>query len=349
MNIKKVAQVAGVSISTVSLVLNGKPGVSDEVRTRVLGVAKKLDYVPNSIARSLVTKETKSVGVVVPDISEMYFGMMARAIQDRLNGQHYSMILCNSDNGHEKEKEALEFLVAKGVDGIIMVPCMRSRLEQLKHLDVPFVFVDQYAEGTEASYVGIDNERAGYEATAHLIRLHHRRIGCITGIKGATSSEGRFAGHRKALEEAGILFDPVIVRESDLNVEGGYRAARELIALKDMPTAIFVMGDTCAVGVYKALDEAGLSIPESVAIIGFDDMPFAPYLKVPLTTVKQPIRDMGQVAVDLLFDQFKEKNGQTKRKVILSSELIIRESCGCRQSPECSRSIASGGTSPGKF
>lgn len=330
--IKEVAQVAGVSISTVSLVLNGKPGVSGKVRARVLDIAKELAYVPNEIARSLVMKETRSVGVVIPDISEMYFGILARAIQERLDEQHYSVILCNSENERAKESEALKLFVAKGVDAIIMVPCIKSMMEQLQYLKLPLVFVDQYVEGMEASYVGIDFLRAGYEATAHLIRLHHRRIGCITGIRGATGSELRMVGYRKALAEAGIPFDPAIIRECDLNVQGGYRAARELITLKvQIPTAIFVMGDTCAIGVYKALDEAGLSIPESVAIVGFDDMPFAPYLKVPLTTVSQPIRDIGFIAVDLLFDQIRTKDKQEKRKVILSAELIIRESCGWRR------------------
>ncbi len=343
MSIKEVAQVAGVSISTVSLVLNGKPGVSDEIRTRVLGVAKKLNYVPNSIARSLVTKETRSVGVVLPDISEMYFGMMARAVQDWLNKQHYSMILCNSDNDYEREDEALEFLVAKGVDGIIIVPCMGFKLERLSNWNGALVFMDQYAEGIAASYVGIDNEKAGYEATQHLIKLHHSRIGCITGITGATSSEARLAGYKMALAEAGIAFDPLIVRESDLNVEGGYQAARELIALKNMPTAIFVMGDTCAIGVYRALDEAGLAIPDAVAVVGFDDMPFAPYLRSPLTTVKQPIREMGEMAVDLLFEQIKAKAYPETRKVILGSKLIIRESCGCRRNPDCNPGPTHGG------
>ena len=328
MNIKQVAKVAGVSVSTVSLALNDKPGVSEEKRMRVLGVAKKLNYIPSNVARSLVTKKTKSVGVIVPDISEVFYGVLARAVQDELSAQHYSMVLCNSDNRPEKESGALSFLIEKGVDGIIMVPGTSANVEELKKRRVPVVFVDRYAEGIEASYVGTDNERLGYETTKHFIRMGHSRIGCISGPSGATSSEERISGYRRALSEDGIKYDRLIIKESDLSVEGGYRAAREMIALKEMPTALFVMGDTCAIGVYKALEEENLAIPGAVAVIGFDDMPFAPFLKVPLTTVKQPIREFGRISVELLFDTIRSKNHNQKEKVILSSELIIRESCG---------------------
>jgi LacI family transcriptional regulator len=328
MNIKKIAQIAGVSVSTVSLALNNKPGVSEEKRTRVLGVAEKINYIPNNAARSLVTKKTKSVGVIVPDISEVFYGVLARAVQDGLGEQQYSMILCNSDNKPEKESDTFSFLIEKGVDGIIMVPGTSANVEELRKRRLPVVFVDRYAEGIEASYVGIDNERAGYETTMHFLRLGHRRIGCVSGPMGATSSEERIHGYKRALSDKGVAFDRLIVKESDLTVEGGYGAAREMIALKDTPTALFVMGDTCAIGVYKALDEMRMVIPDDIAIIGFDDMPFSPYLTVPLTTVRQPIRELGRASVELLFETIRSKNRNQKRKVILSSELIVRDSCG---------------------
>ena len=199
----------------------------------------------------------------------------------------------------------------------------------------PYTEFTCHSEGVEASYVGIDNERSGHETTRHFIPLGHRRIGCISGPAGATSSEERISGYERALAETGIEFDRLVVKESDLTVEGGYRAARELIALKDMPTAIFVMGDTWAIGVYKALGEKGFSIPDAVAVIGFDDMSFAPFLKVPLTTVKQSIRDLGRIAVELLFETIKSKNHNHRRTVVLNSEFIIRESCGCVRNQEC--------------
>jgi LacI family transcriptional regulator len=328
MNIRDIARIAGVSVSTVSLVLNEKAGVKDETRIKVLSIAEKLDYVPSSIARSLVTKKTKSIGVIVPDISEVFYGALARIIQDSLSEEGYSMILCNSDNKSAKESMYLGFLKEKGVDGIIMVPGTNKNADKIKTMNTRIVFVDRYMKGIDINYVGIDNEKAGFEITEHLIKLGHKRIGCIAGPRGATSCEERIDGYKKALEQHGMEFHKFLIRHCDLTVEGGFSATEELLSQRNMPTAIFVMGDTCAIGVFNALAQENLRIPEDISIVGFDDMKFSSFLMVPLTTVSQPMEDLGKTAVQLLFDELKSNGKHVPRNIILNTKLIIRKSCG---------------------
>jgi LacI family transcriptional regulator len=333
-NIKDIARIAGVSVSTVSLALNKKPGVSEKTRIRVQSVAEKLNYIPSNVARSLVTKKTRSIGLIVSDIAEAFFGTLARIIQDSVNEENYSLILCNSDERSDKERDCLDFLVEKAVDGIIMTPSdseNRSNIEKVESVAIPIVFVDSYLKNTKISFVGVDNERAGYTATNHLIKLGHQRIACITGPARFSSSDERILGYRRALQAAEIVFDDLLVKHTDWAVEGGYQATRELLSLRDRPTAIFVTGDTCAIGVFKALDNEELSVPDDVAIVSFDDMKFAPFLKVPLTSVKQPLKELGQSAVKLLFERLGADGYKGYKKVILKTELLIRESCGYRR------------------
>lgn len=328
MNIKDVAKIAGVSTSTVSLVLNKKSGVSEKTRLRVQSVAEKLNYIPSDVARSLVTRKTKSVGLLVPNIAEIYFGTLARTIQDALNIGGYTLILCNSDNRYDKERDCLDFLIEKNVEGIIMVPRGNGNIDKIMSIRVPVVFIDSYMENVDISYVGVNNEQAGYNATEHLIKFGHRRIACITGPIGFNSSEERILGYKRALEDAGIEFNNLFLKYTDWTVEGGFQATKEIFSLARKPTAVFVTGDTCAIGVFEALYGEGYSIPDDVSVVGFDDMKFSPFLKVPLTTVRQPISQLGNCAVGLLFEKINSENRSESKKIILDTELVIRESCG---------------------
>lgn len=330
-NINDIARIAGVSVSTVSLVLNNKPGVSQETKIRVLGVVEKLNYVPSSIARSLVTKRTTSIGLIVPDISDIFYAQLGKIVQNAVSKKGYSMILCNSENNPEKETTYLNFLKDKRVDGIIIVPGLSINSTKVEQIDVPVVFVDRYIKGVDINYVGVDNEKGGYEATKHLIKLGHERIGCICGPNGASSSTERIAGYKKALVEFGMKFDEILLRESDWTVEGGFYATKELLSLRASPTAIFAMSDTCAIGVFDALTRERLKIPEDIAVVGFDDIRFAPYLKVPLTTVRQPIEDLGKISAKLLLEKLSSKKKSSSQKVVLDTKLIVRESCGFKK------------------
>jgi LacI family transcriptional regulator len=326
MNIKDLAAKAGVSISTVSLVLNERPGVKKETRTKVLELAKKYKYVPNHIARSLVMKKTRTIGIVVPDISEVFYGTLVKIMQDAMSLRGYSMMLCNTENDLEKESHYLNFLLEKGTDGIIMVPCAGAEQAKIQSVRIPVVFVDRYIPGVDTSYVGINNRNAGREATAHLIRLGHRKVACIAGPKCANSSEERIQGYRDALESNGISCRDDYVLNTDWTVSGGFSAARTLLDLPEPPSAIFTTGDTCAIGVFEALSAEQVKVPEEMALVGFDDMKFAPFLRVPLTSVRQPLEKMGNTAVELLLDKLGDGNKSVQK--IFDTELIIRESCG---------------------
>jgi len=329
-NIKDIARIAGVSISTVSLVLNNRPGVSALTRLKVQSIVDKLNYIPNNIARSLVTRKTKTIGLIVADIAEIYFGTLARVIQDALNREGYSLIICNSDYKAEKESVCLDFLIENNVDGIIMVP-RGANIEKIKSIKKPIVFLDNYIKNTDISVVRVDNENAGYIAIKHLIKLGHKLLACITGpVRYATSDE-RITGYQRALNEDGIEINSFFIKHTDWSVEGGFQATKEILSLKITPDAIFVTGDTCAIGVFKALSDEGLKIPDNIAIVGFDDMKFSPFLKVPLTTVRQPMKEMGEKAVELIIKELRSKNHIEPQMIILKTELIIRESCGYKQ------------------
>jgi DNA-binding LacI/PurR family transcriptional regulator len=329
-SIKDIARIAGVSVSTVSFALNNKPGVSDATRLKIQSVAEKLNYKPSNIARSLVTKKTRSVGLIIPDISEVFYGTLAKIIQDALNEDGYRLILCNSESNPEKEASCLDLLTESGADGIIMVPCSINNAEKILNIMLPTVFLDSFIEGMNVSHVGIDNEKAGYRVTEILIGLGHSRIACIAGPAGFSSSNARIRGYQRALKGSRISANDLYIKYTDWTVEGGFRATKELICLKDTPTAIFVTGDTCAIGVFEALFKSGLHVPGDIAVIGFDDMKFSSFLKVPLTTVRQPMRDMGTEAVLLLLKQIAAGEGAGRKETILDTEIVIRESCGSK-------------------
>lgn len=329
---KDVAEKAGVSISTVSLVLNERPGVKKETRRKVLEIARRCHYIPNHIARSLVTRKTSTVGIIVPDISEVFYGTLVKIMQDAMDRHGYSMMLCNAENNQHKERHYISFLVEKGTDGIIMVPCSGANADLIRAVTLPVVFVDRRIPGLNKSYVGIDNRKAAREATEHLIRLGHRRIACLGGPPDASINEERVAGYREALEAHGIPVDPGRILPTDLTVQGGYDTTRRLLALESVPTAIFTSGDTCAIGVFEALAERNILVPEEMAIVGFDDMKFAPFLRVPLTSVHQPLDQIGTTAVDLLLKVLRKDSAQPEH-VTLDADLIVRESCGHGRGP----------------
>lgn len=328
MNIKDIAKIAGVSPSTVSIVFNDKPGVSEITRLRVMSVIEKVNYRPNSVAWSLVTKKTKSIGVITPDVGEIFYGTLVKHIQYAISSHHYSMVLCISDNNAEKEGRYLDFLIEKGVDGIIMVPTSINSVPRIEGIDIPVVFVDRYIRGVNVSYVGIDNEKAGYNATRHLIGIGHRYIGFISGPSGESTSEDRLLGYRRALEEAGLSINSMFIKYTDWSLQQGFQTTKELLSLKIRPSAVVVMGDTCALGVINAVKDEGLKIPEDMALISFDDLIFASFLEVPLTTVRQPVEQLGRACVELFFEQVQSKEKPRSRKIVLDTELIIRKSCG---------------------
>lgn len=333
--IKDVAKRAGVSTSTVSHVINKTRRVSDALEQRVLAAMDELDYRPNILARSLRVRESRTIGVVVPDNSNPFFAEMARAIENRVFGDGYSVFLCNSDGQEAKERAYVNSLVLKRVDGVIFITSggTTEPLEELVRHDTPVVVVDREVPLSLADVVLLDNRTGGVLATRHLIELGHRLIACITGPSMLTPSADRVLGYRQAMEEAGLSVRAEWILPGDFRSASGQRAMARLLALPEPPTAVFACNDLMAIGAMRALRAAGIHIPADVSLVGFDDIPLASEVTPALTTVAQPIAEMGSIAVELLLSRINDKRDltQTERRV-LKPTLVVRDStakCRC--------------------
>jgi LacI family transcriptional regulator len=329
--IKDVARTAGVSITTVSHVLNETRFVSDELRCRVLAAMEELDYRPNILARSLRRGETKTIGLVVPDNSNPFFAEMARTVEDLGFAAGYSVILCNSDDNLAKEAAYIEVLIAKQVDGVLFIASGSSQehLSELRHAGVPYVVVDREVDGSLADVVLVNNELGGYTATQHLIALDHRRIACIAGPSQLTPSADRVLGYRHALADFQIPQDEALVVSGDFRARGGEAALHQLLTLHPPPTAIFACNDLMAIGVLRAARNAGLRVPGDLSVVGFDDIPLATAVSPALTTVAQPITELAEHSVKLLVARMQNRNDELQtQRIVLDPYLVVRDSCG---------------------
>lgn len=332
---REVAGRAGVSVTTVSHVINNTRTVSTGTRCRVEEAMQTLGYQPNVLARSLRRGVTHTIGIILPDNANPYFAEVVRGIEDTSFAQGYSVILCNSDNDLEKEDHYTNVLVEKQVDGIIFVAAGLSadNIHKLQARGIPLVLVDRHVPDVQVDEVLADNKHGGWLATRHLIDLNHRAIACIAGPPGLRSSSKRVAGYRQALESAGILFDPRWVVEGDFQYQSGYAAAKELFHHKPSPTAIFACNDLMAIGAYRFTHEKNLCIPEQLSIVGFDDVHLAAYTNPPLTTIRQSKRDMGAQAAKLLLQRIAQQDLEPRLE-ILDTEIVIRGSTAVVILPE---------------
>lgn len=332
--ITDVARVAGVSITTVSHVINGTRFVRDELKERVLDAMRELNYRPNSLARGLRKGQTKTIGLIVPDNSNLFFAEIARSIEDVGFSNGYSVILCNSDNNLEKQRTYIEALLAKKVDGVIFISAGDSGdgLQELIDAGIPIVVADREVSQTLADVVLVDNEHGGYIATKHLIDLGHRRIACIAGPSDLTPSAQRVDGYRRALAEADLPLESEYVAGGDFGIQSGEAAMAELLALEKMPTAVFVCNDMMAIGAIRAVRDRGLGVPEDISIIGFDDIPLAPATFPALSTVAQPKLEIARVATELLIQRMQSQDaGAERQRIVLEPELVVRNS-SCQRS-----------------
>ncbi len=328
--ITDVARVAGVSITTVSHVINGTRFVRDELKDRVLNAMRELNYRPNTLARGLRKGQTKTIGLIVPDNSNLFFAEIARFIEDVGYNNGYSVILCNSDNNLEKQRTYIEALVAKHVDGIVFISAGDSG-EDLKVLidaGIPIVVADREVSQTLADVVLVDNEHGGYIATKYLIDLGHQHIACIEGPSDLTPSAQRVLGYRRALSEIGLPIEADYSVSGDFRIPSGEAAMAKLLALPRPPSAVFVCNDMMAIGAIRAARDRGLSIPEAISIVGFDDIPLAPATFPALTTVAQPKMEIARVATELLIQRMQDQTPNVERQcIVLEPELVLRDSC----------------------
>lgn len=324
---RDVAERAGVSVTTVSHVVNKSRTVHPDTRLRVENAVQALGYQPNFLARSLRRGISHTVGIILPDNANPYFAEVVRGIEESMFAQGYSVILCNSDNDLEKEHHHTSVLIEKQVDGIIFVAAGLSteNITNLKARGIPLVLVDRYVPGVDADIIVADNHRGGWLATQHLLDLDHRVIACISGPESIEVSSDRVGGYRQAIEDAGIKFDPALVVAGDFQFQSGYLAAKVLFEHRAPPTAIFTCNDLMAIGTYRFANENGIKVPEALSIVGFDDTRLAVYSNPPLTTIRQPKQLMGVRAAQLLLERLNDGELQT-RKEKMGVELVIRRS-----------------------
>lgn len=323
---RDVAEQAGVSVTTVSHVINETRPVSDELRVRVVSAMEQLRYKPNRLARSLRQGRTYTIGMIVPDSTNPFFAEIARGIEDTTFGYRYSLILCNSDGDLEKELFYINHLAEKQVDGILFIAAGVStdHIGMLLRRQIPVVVVDRNLSDVAVDAVLTDNRGGGYLATKYLVELGHRRIACITGPSDVTPSAERVAGYRQALQEAGIPADEELVIRGNFDYESGYAAAETLLSLSPRPTAIFACNDLMAVGVLSAANRHGLRIPDDLSVIGFDDVRLASFTVPLLTTVGQPKHEIGVLAATWLLERI-EQPDQPPRKRMLDVSLKVRQ------------------------
>jgi len=326
-----IAKRARVSVTTVSRVLNKKTEnyrISSKTEKKVIKAAQDLNYYPNQLARGLRLKKTHTIGLVVPDISNPFFAYVTRTIQKQAYDFGYSLIVCNTDENQETEIEQVQLLRSKAVDGYIIMPVgvQYNHLTELLESSKPLVLLDRCFKNLSTNSVVIDNFSGAYEATQYLLEMGHVQIAIIQGLINTSTNSERVQGFIQALADQGIKADENYIVGNDFRKENGYVETKLLLNQENKPTAIFSMSDLITLGALEAIYEQKLSIPEDISIISFDDIDFAPFLKAPLTAVKQPKELMGQVAVKILISDIKNKCKTKKQKIILKPELIIRKS-----------------------
>jgi LacI family transcriptional regulator len=325
--IREVAERAGVSTSTVSHVINETRYVSADVQARVRLAMAELGYQPNALARSLRVKRSNTLGMIVPEIAGPFFAEIVRAVEQVAFDRGYSLFLCNSDGDLEKERLFTNGLVEKQVDGLVFVAVGASveLVERLLARDVPVVVIDRELPGVDVDVVLADNLAGGKAAAEHLAALGHRRIACITGPSVLTLSAQRVIGYRELLAERELPYEERLVVRGRFDYASGHAAAKALLALPEPPTAVFACNDLMAIGAMAAAYAAGLRVPDDLSIIGFDNVPQAPYTNPPLTTIAQPIAAFGQAAIQMLLERIGDK-GLAARRQVLSTQLVVRAS-----------------------
>lgn len=328
--IHDVARLAGVSIATVSAVLNKKGGVSAELTGRVEKALQALDFQPHQLARGLKARRTNTIGVVIPDFTNTFFAEVVRGAEDEARSQGYSLVLCDSNEDGGLDRTNLDNLYARRVDGVLLSPShVLTGLDRQSERRFPIVFVDRIAPGFDGPAVVIDNFAGAYQATQHLISLGHTRIATIAGRQDFCNAIDRLEGFRKALQEAGLPLHDDYLQRGDFQLESGYRCGMHLLQLPKPPTAIFSCSNKMTLGLMSAITELSLRCPENVSVLGFDDFDWAANFSPRLTTVAQPTHQMGVEAMRMLLASIRNRDQkpEAERKIVmLKPELRIRNS-----------------------
>lgn len=325
--IQDVSEMAQVSKATVSRVINEKGGVSRETIERVHSAMQALNFQPNTFAQSLATNRSNAIGVVFCQLYSSYFGRVLEGIEEVVEGAGMHVIASSGHESQDRERAAVNFLMNRRCDGMILhvetIP--DEEILKLAAGKVPLIILNRYIDELSDRLVYLDNEAGGQLATQFLIEKGHTRIACISGSQASYDGRARFAGYRLALEQAGLPFDQSLVLAGDFSVQGGYKTTQRLLSRNLDFTALFIGNDDMAVGAKSAIYEAGLRVPEDISLIGFDNHPFAEFLNPKLTTIDQPGLEMGRSAASLLL---KSLNGGSSSNIknVFQPQLIERDS-----------------------
>jgi DNA-binding LacI/PurR family transcriptional regulator len=328
-NMKDIARIAGVSLGTVSHVLNGTAGVREPVRRRVLDAVRSIGYQPSQLARGLRRVQTNVIGMIIPDITNPFFPAVVRGAEDLAFSNGYRLILCNTDNDHSKELAHLNELRTYLPAGLIVIPSNFSDLtvqaQSYRAAGAGVVCIDRLPKGWDGDSVTANNQTGAYRATQHLIKMGHKQLAVITGPLHLTNAEERLNGFKQAVEEAGLKLAPEYVQETTFDKQGGASKARLLLRLLPRPTAIFAGNDMIALGVLTTIREAGLRCPDDVSVMGFDDLDIAETTNPALSSVSQSGYQLGMTAARILLERIGGDSGPAKH-VVIETSLKIRDS-----------------------
>mgnify|MGYP001560060032 CR=1 FL=1 len=329
---RDVARLAGVSVATVSAVINGTATVSERRTLKVREAMQALDYHPDNIARSLKVGRTRVIGMVIPDITNAFFPEVVRGVEEAARAEGYSVILCNSNEDPEQERQHLSTLFSQRVDGVL-IACSDAftAYDSLLRRRFPVVFVDRIPQGLTCDGVATDNVEASYRATRYLIELGHRQIAFIAGELRLSPHAGRLDGFRNAMQESNLAIRDEYLRMGDLCIQRGYEAGMAMLRLSTPPTAIITSNNRMLLGLMRCIAERNVGCPAEVSVIGFDDYVWTEHFTPRLTVVAQPTHEIGQRAMALLLKKIHAGEAPTEEHeplVLLKAEFRVRESTG---------------------
>ncbi len=328
-SIKDIAKQAGTSITTVSLVLNNKPcRVSEQKRKLILDTAKRMNYFPNPVAVSLVTGKSKTLGLIISDINNSFFSNLAKGVATFCNDNNWSTMLCNSFDNHIQDSKYIEMLRCKGIDGLIFgmaadttINDAKKCIKRIESFKLPFVMVDRYIETDKGDIVCVNHCNGGYMAVEYLHKCGHEKIALITGPMNLIDSIERYRGAMKYAQENKIEIKEYNICEGRYTYESGMKFMDKLIENKGEFTAVFAFNDLMAIGAIKSLVNHGICVPDDISVIGYDDIFMSQITEVPLTTIHQPVIEIGYEAAKLIIEA-----DSVKKKIVLEPNLVIRES-----------------------
>ena len=323
--IKDVARELGVSYSSISRALNGKEGVSEATRKTIVAAAKRMGYQPNELARGLVNKISKTVGVIIPDINNPFFGEIVTGITMAAKANDYDIFLCISDWDSKNEKEYLSTLSKKRVDGIILKPAGNNIFENYEEIRIPLMIIENHEENKRHSSVEVDNEYGGYLAAKHLLGCGYKKLGFILGSEDRFACQQRLKGAEKALIEYNHELDTNAVIEGSFTIEGGRSSARLLLEKVPKIDAIFCMNDLIALGVLQHLSEVHIAVPDKLGVIGFDNISYAGLPQIELTTIHQPKNELGKLLFENILEEIQQKGEKEPVRIVIQPELKIRK------------------------